>query len=201
MKPLLNLKYCIALGVAASLMGCQTPPEALGTANNATKLMSLLDIQLKEFQKLQGAALNARKATLEYQKEKLLSSEVNTQLDIAASKSAGDTSREPLSKKLISDAQGVAEVRSKALGSKENYEQKLASILSPLPSTTAAITNAQEKMAVMGAELPKETRYSELMKFASEIKSNVDENKKIIKDAEKAATDEAAKVKTESVTE
>ena len=39
------------------------------------------------------------------------------------------------------------------------------------------------------------------MKFASEIKSNVDENKKIIKDAEKAATDEAAKVKTESVTE
>jgi hypothetical protein len=163
--------------------------------------MSLLDIQLKEFQKLQGAALNARKATLEYQKEKLLSSEVNTQLDIAASKSAGDTSREPLSKKLISDAQGVAEVRSKALGSKENYEQKLASILSPLPSTTAAITNAQEKMAVMGAELPKETRYSELMKFASEIKSNVDENKKRIKDAEKAATDEAAKVKTESVTE
>ena len=152
MKPLRNLKFCIAVGVAASLLGCQTPPEALGTANNATKLMSLLDLQLKEFQKLQGVASNARIATLEYQKEKLLSSEVNTQLDIAASKSAGDTMREPLAKMLISDAQGVAEVRSKALASKETYEQKLATLLSPLPSTTAAITNVQEKMAAMGAE-------------------------------------------------
>lgn len=178
------------LGVAVS--GCSTPQAALDQANHSTKLMSLLEIQVKEFRRVEQASEQAQKDAIAAQREFLGRLQATTQLDAAASKSSGDKQLAELMKLTLADAEEVSANRSAAASSNAAYVKTLAALLKPLPDATTALAGAQAKMAVMGTELDRETRSKELVTFVKEIKKNVEDNAKKIKDAETAAASAAA---------
>ena len=94
--------------------------------------------------------------------------------------------------KMLADADGVSAVHARG---KATYEERLSTLLAPLPSTAAAMTEVQAKMAAMGTEVPRETRYAEFLAFAKDIRDSIESNKKKIKDAEAAAAATEAAVK------
>ena len=194
------VRFAAALPLAVLTAACSTPQPALDQANHSMKLVSLLETQLSEFRRLQAAAEQARLDSLRQQRAALTFIDSAAQLDIAASKSAGDTVREALATKMLSDADGVTTIRARALTATSAYDAKVKTLLSPLLSTIAATTDVQAKMAAMGTELSTDTRFAELNDFAKDIRDNIEANKKKIKDAEdKAAATEAA-VKKEAAT-
>lgn len=177
----------LLLAAAAALSACGTPKAALDQANHSTKLMALLEIELTDFRRVQQGAADARLALMKDQKASLADVQASQQLEVAGSKSAGDTLYEPLTAKLLGDADGVAKAYSGAKAKNDAFAKTLSTLLAPLPSTAAPITEAQSKMAEMGVELKAETRFKELRAFVDDIKKNVDLNKKKVKDAQAAA--------------
>jgi hypothetical protein len=186
MKSTLNSLWRLVAASSALLAACSTPQVALDQANHSAKLVSLLEMQLAEFRRVQSASEQARLDSLRRQRAALIAIDSAAQLDISASKSAGDTIREALASKMLSDADGVSAVHARAASAKETYDERLSALLSPLPATTAAMTEVQAKMAAMGTEIPREKRYAEFLTFAKDIRDNIEANKKKIKDAEAA---------------
>lgn len=183
------------------LAGCTTSSVALEQANHTVRLMSLMDEQLTEFRRLQGAAEQARVQSLVRQKSKVQLVEETASLDMNAAKSAGDTTREPFARKMLADADALAEVKTRSVAQQAAYATRLGGLLMPLPSTTASVAQAQTKAALMGRELDPEVRFKEIQTFVSELAENVKANKKKIEEA-KAAADKADNVdKTSTATE
>jgi membrane protein involved in colicin uptake len=182
-KPGCNLLLLSVL----SLAGCTTSPVALEQANHTVRLMSLMDEQLSEFRRLQGAAEQARLQSLVRQKNKVQLVEETASLDTQAAKSAGDTTREPFAKKMLADADGLAEVKARSVGQQAAYATKLGALLTPLPSTTASVAQAQTKAALMGRELDSAVRFNEIQLFVTELAESVKANSKKIDEAKAAA--------------
>lgn len=180
---------------ALCLVGCTTSPVALEQANHTVRLMSLMDEQLSEFRRLQGAAEQARVQSLVRQKSKVQLVEETASLDMNAAKSAGDTTKEPFAKKMLADADALAEVKTRSVAQQAAYATKLGALLTPLPSTTASVAQAQAKAALMGRELDPEVRFKEIQTFVTELAENVKANRKKIDEA-KAAADNADKAST-----
>jgi hypothetical protein len=178
----------LLLAASAGLTACMTPPEALLQANHATKLMSLLETQLQEFRRVQQSAVDARLALMKDQKASIVAVQAAAQLDINASRSAGDKLREPLALKLLADADAAGKTYLDAKAKNDTYGATLSGLLLPLPSTAGAMTQAQAKMAAMGVELDGETRFAELSAFVKDIEGNIEDNKKKIAAAKAAAT-------------
>lgn len=180
-------RLALALAAVGLLSACMTPPAALEQANHATKLMSLLELQLKEFRREQQSAVDARLALMKDQKATIVAVQTAALVDITASKSAGDKLREPLAMKLLADGEGAGKIHIEAKAKNDSYVQTLSALLAPLPSTAAAMTQAQAKMAEMGVELDGKVRFDELSAFVKDIKGNIEDNKKKIKDAKTTA--------------
>lgn len=170
-----------------SLTGCTTSPVALEQANHTVRLMSLMDEQLSEFRRLQGAAEQARMQSLIWQKSKVQLVEETASLDMQAAKSAGDTTREPFARKMLADADGLAEVKASSVAQQAAYATKLGALLTPLPSTTASVAQAQTKAALMGRKLDSEVRFKEIQAFVTELAESVKANSKKIDEAKAAA--------------
>ncbi|HEY6509894.1 MAG TPA: hypothetical protein VIY56_17850 [Vicinamibacterales bacterium] len=175
-------------------VGCSTAPVALEQANHTVQLMSLLEEQLAEFRRLRGAAEQARVRSLADQKSSLQRVGESATLDVQAARSAGNTTWEPFTNKLLADANGLAEFKAGSLATQTAYATRLAELLTPLPSTTASIAQAQTKAALLGRELDAGTRFAELQAALSEVAENIKANRQKIADAEAAAakTDNAS---------
>lgn len=178
--------------IVVALSGCSTPQAALDQANHSTKLMSLLDVQLKELRRVERASEESQQQALAAQRDFLGRLLATTQLSTAASKSSGDAQLAELTNKMLADADAVAASRDTVAALNTTYAKTLASLLKPLPDTAIAIAEAQAKMAAMGTELDRDTRVKELVAFAKDVKKSVDENKTKITDAEKKAAAAAA---------
>lgn len=189
-----GMTACRLLGsaVVVGLSSCSTPQAALDQANHSTKLMSLVDVQLKELRRVEKASEEAQRKALAAQRDFLGRLLATTQLSTAASKSSGDTQLAELTKKMLADADAVAANRDTVAAVNAAHATTLASLLKPLPDSAIAIAEAQAKMATMGTELDRDTRVKELVAFAKDIKKSVDENKAKITDAEKKAAAAAA---------
>ncbi len=176
---------CLLLALALTgLTSCSTAPVALEQANHTVGLMSLLDNQLTEFRRVQAAAQEARLDSLRRQKATLVRVDETATLNAQASKSAGDTMREQFAKKLLDDADGLAAVKSRSQAKATADADKLNSLLTPQPSTTASIAGAQTKAALLGRELDSKVRFEELQSFLNEVAESVKKNRKRIADAE-----------------
>jgi len=169
------------------LTGCSTSPAALEQANHTVRLMSLMDEQLSEFRRLQGAAELARVQSLIRQKSKVQLVDETASLDILSAKSAGDTTREPFAREMLADADGLAAVKAGSVAQRAAYATELGALLTPLPSTTAGVAQAQTKAALMGRELDSELRFKEIQAFVTELTQNVKANSKKIDEAKAAA--------------
>lgn len=177
------------------LSGCHTAPVALEQANYSVRLMSMLDEQLTEFRQIQSAAEKARLDSLAAQKSNLLRVSESSTVDIQAAKSAGDSTREPFAEKLLSDADGLAKLKALTVEQRKAYEEKLGSLLTPIPSVKTSIAQAQTKAALLGQELDRETRFAELQEFLTALGENVKANRKKIGDAKAAAAAADSSVK------
>lgn len=183
----------LALAALLTLAGCATPKAALDQANHTAGLMSLMEVQLGEFRRVQAAAENARLASIREQRSVITALETAAALDAQARKSAGDKVQEPLRQKILADADGVAAIRARAIQSEVDAGKRLDALLAPLPSTRAGTMSAQVKVAEMGTELPREERFKELLDFGRTIADNVKDNKKKIEEAQaKAGAADAA---------
>lgn len=173
--------------VVLALGGCSTPRVALDQSNHGASLIAQLEISLTEFRRVEASAEAARQQSLREQLEALGQVKKSTNRDARARRSAGDGQTVAIIERLIADANGLADDDTTAAATQKTNEALLAALLQPIPSTTAAMTAAQKKLAEMGAELPRETRYAEFLSFAKAIKDAVDANKKKVAEAEDAA--------------
>jgi len=181
---------CLAL--LAGLSGCSTPQAALEEANYSTKLMSMLDVQLRELRRVEKASEDTQLRALAAQRYFLSRLQTSGQLDAAASKSSGDTPLAELTRAMLADSDAIAANRDATAALSAAYAKTLESLMTPLSDSAPTLAQAQAKMASMGAELDREARTKELIAFAKDVKKSVDENKAKIKDAEKAAATAAA---------
>lgn len=177
----------LALAALLSLAGCATPKPALEQANHTARLMSLMEIQLGEFRRVQAAAENSRIESIREQQAVVTKLDAAASLDAQARKSAGDKVQEGLRQRVLADADNVAAIRARAAQSQAEAGKKLDALLAPLPSTKADVAAAQAKVAQMGTELTSEERVKGLLEFAKAIADNVKENKKKIEEAQDKA--------------
>jgi len=176
------------------LSGCQTTaPEAMAQGNHTAKLLGLLEKQSAEYQRVVGTAEYALKASLTARRESIEDFRKAASLDDRARASAGDTRTESLRTKLLADADSVASDKATAAATVADFRASLDQLLTPLPSMTPALTEAQAKAAVLGTELDAETRRKELTDFIEAVGKSLKDNKDKIKQAQ----EDAAKVKSD----
>jgi flagellar basal body L-ring protein FlgH len=185
-----------ALALAALVAGCSTPQVALQQANHTAKLMSLLDAELSEFRRVQQAAQASRVQSMATQKEFLSRLSASAEVTDQARRSAGDTLTVTLREQLISNADGVGQVRQETKSARTDFKKQVDALLVPLPSTRASITDAQAKAAAMGTELSADTRRQELLDFGIAVAESLNEARERIRkaQAEAAATQSAADI-------
>lgn len=177
--------------LAVALGGCATPPAAIEQANYTVKLMALMEEPTDEYRKTWIALEQSRLKTLKTQRKWIAETELSAEEDRLAAIAVGDTKTESLRAKLLANADAKQAAKVKSQASRQAYDAKIDALLKPLPNTTASVTAAQEAVARMGTELPKETRAQELVIFAQEVAKGIKDSKRALEDA-KAAADKAA---------
>jgi hypothetical protein len=184
MKPFSTLAF---VPLALVLAACSTPDVALQQANHTSALMASMERELNHFRRVTKAAEESQRASLHEQRQALGTADLLAGPRIRSRISAGDSATQALVDRIIADTEALAADEAKAAGALAANDAEVARIMTPLPSTDAAVTKAQTKLAVMGVELSKGTRIGELRSFAEDIKENVDANRKKIKEAQAAA--------------
>jgi hypothetical protein len=182
-----STSFAAGLGAILMLAGCSTPGAALDQARHGTGLISDLELSLTEFRRIEQNAEQARRDSLADQLRAIDEVKRSANQDMRARRSAGDTATLDTMGRLLGDADAMASDDVAAREARTANGAALAALMSPLPSTTAATTAAQKKLAVMGVELSREKRLDEFLSFASAIKASVKENEQKIADAEAAA--------------
>ncbi|WP_326535718.1 hypothetical protein [Pseudorhodoferax sp.] len=196
-----GLACLLAVGLLA---GCATPQPALQQASHTAKLMGLVDKETAAFQRVVGAAQAGMVESLGEHRKYLAERQAARTLDDRARASAGDSRTAVLRKQLLDDADAVAAAQAAAVAAPVSFKAQVATLLTPLPGADA-LTQAQAKAAVMGAELSSETRRTELLAFLKGVRDSVDENKKKIDEAKaeaekaKSGAVDAAKAETKTM--
>jgi hypothetical protein len=175
MKP---LRGVLLICLATLLLACATPKPALEQANHTTALMAALEHELQAFRRAAAVTQDAQQESIRERKKAIMNERLVSGPWIRARKSAGDTGTQELMDKLLADADAMA--ADEALATDDDVSLTIAV---PLESTTAAMTQAQAKMAAMGTDVPIAARSAELYSFAQAVKTSVDENRKKVEDA------------------
>lgn len=170
-----------------ALAGCATPQPALDQANHTVAMMAQLEIELKEFARVQDVAAQARLRSIARQERDIEAVASQTRVAVAVRTANGDMSAANLQAKLATVAGAVGQSDETRKAAVAAVDAELAALLKPLPSTAEKSSAAQKALAEMGSELPRGTRFSELKAFYTVVKESVDTNRKKIKDAEEAA--------------
>ena len=182
-------RHRVALSALSALClgACATPQVALDQANQGVSLVSQLELHLQEFRRVESVAEQAQLASLA---EQDADSSVNRQelsFNNRARQAASATRENRIIENMTAMIQGYAEDEAAADADRSAYNDRLSTLLDPLPSTTASTTAVQSSLADMGKELPWATRRDELKKVADTVRKNVDDNRKKIHDAQAAA--------------
>ena len=166
------------------LTGCSTPQVALDQASHGVALMSQMELELKEFRRIETASEQAHRDILKQQKAAIVKATQSLSIDNRARQAAGATQATRQIDGMTALIQGLADDEAQAAATLANADKTLAALLAPLASTAVATTASQTALANISKELPFKVRAQELKAFAETVKKSVDENKKKIKDAE-----------------
>lgn len=180
-------------GLMALLAGCQTPAAVIVQANHTTKLMVQLEEQAAGFRRAEQAAEVALMQSMVTQRQSFAVFVSTAELDDQSRLNAGDAKSQALRELLLkgTDQYGASVARAKK--APEDAEKAVKALLDPLPSTTAALTGAQEKAAAFAKELDPDVRRQELLDFLKAVKEGVDASRKKVADAMAAANKEQGK--------
>jgi hypothetical protein len=184
MKPIPILSVVF---ITLALTACSTPDVALQQANHTSALMGDLEHELIAFRHVKMVSEQAQQESIDDQKAALGEAKRLSGPFIRSRKSAGDLAAVELTKMLIADADALAADDAEFAGQGKANHEAVAKLMTPLPSTSSAITKAQTKIALMGEELSTATRFGEMRSFTQAVRDNIDANRKKIEEAEAAA--------------
>ncbi|MGE5490311.1 MAG: hypothetical protein ACM31P_03400 [Actinomycetota bacterium] len=183
--------YPVGACFLALLTGCATPKEALNQANHGVALISQMELELKEFRRIETASEQAHLGILAQQKAAIIKNTLALSIDNRARQAAGAAQVVRQIDSMTSLIQGMADDEATVDATQATVDKALATLLAPLPSTTVATTASQTALADLGKELPFKIRAEEFKSFVDTVKKSVDDNKKKIKDAENPVTNPA----------
>lgn len=179
----------ILVGLVAGLClsACSTPKQALDQANFTAGLVTDLQRELEEFDRVQANAETARERAMAESLATVVKTSSAARVDQAVREANGDTAPQKLADKLKNITNVIAQEDAKAKAATAAINTEMASLLKPAPKTAEKTAVAQKALADMGSELPASTRFDELKNFYKVVKTGVDDNKTKIKEAEEAA--------------
>lgn len=183
----MNTKYICMAGALLSLMGCATPQLAIEQANQGVALVAQMELELKEFRRIETASEQVHKNILAQQKAAIVRGTQNLSVDNQARQAAGAAQVNRMIDSMATMIQRYADDEAQVSVVLASYDKTLAGLLAPLPSTTATTATTQTALANMGKELPFKTRAAEFKGFVDQVKKSVNANKQKIADAEAAA--------------
>ena len=166
------------LFIVTALAGCSTPQVALDHANQGVTLTTALQKELAEFERRQTVIESLRadvirsdkKAALEARREFVIADQLfvllGQQSRLASYRELGDLA--DLRAKAIADEKTAADDFAKALDSTK----------APLPPAGAKLAETGKALGALGTELSSAERLGIVTSFLSDVKAEVDKNKK-----------------------
>jgi hypothetical protein len=187
LKPKLEL-----LLVAAMLMGCSTPQVALDHANQGVTLTTSLQKELAEFERRQAVIEGLRGDIIKSDKKTVLELRrdfvIADQLFVLSGQQGRLASYRELGE--------LADVRAKAIAGEKAAAEAFAKALDatsvPLPPARAKLAETGKALGALGTELSAAERLSIVTTFLSDVKAEVDKNKKKADDSQKAGESQAS---------
>jgi hypothetical protein len=182
------IRLVIASFAVLSLAACSTPPVVLEQANHTAGLVAQLELELKEFNRVQDMAAQARLRSIEQQESTLALVAGQGQIADAARTANSDLGPAKLQARLAAVATATAQADLGTISAAKRLDAELASLLKPLPSSTDKLDATQKAIAKMAVELNAAERIAETKAFVKAVKESVDANKKKIEEAQAAAS-------------
>jgi hypothetical protein len=174
---------CTALALAA----CSTPSVVLEQANHTAGLAAQLEIELKEFNRVQDVAAQARLRSIARQEANIQLVAGQGRIAEAARTANGDTGVAKLQSRLLAVTAVTADVDVEAAATAKRLDAELGTLLKPLPSSTEKLVAAQKAVARMSVQLSNSERVAEAKAFVKTVRESVEANKKKVEEAEAAA--------------
>lgn len=168
---------------ATGLFGCATPQVALDQANNTAGLVAQLEIEMREFRRVQNGIAEQAKESIRGLQVGALASNVETDASMRARTAAEDPVVPKIYALVRHLADGIGIDRSNLIAEIAAVDDRLSKLLKPLPSTDEKTSEAQMSLAAMGSELSNKARLAEIQEFYKTVKAGVDANRQKIKDA------------------
>jgi len=177
-----------AVLVAALLGGCKTPQVALDQANHGVSMIAGLEQALGELRRVETHALKARTESIRLKRDAVARIDRAAKFDARTRVEVGDTASGAALERLLASTDAVAAEDSAYLAAIARNEADIAALLTPLPTTRAATSVAQDALADLGKQLDGTVRRDELLDFARGVVVSVNEAKGRIAAAQAAAS-------------
>lgn len=166
-----------AAGLALLMSGCETPPEALGTARHTAGMVGMLEVELATFKAEQTSVSKQRLEIIREHEATVLT--VSNGLDrmeifkAAAGSTKGHSELARLQRlaKAIEDADVAAQTRTRQMTERVNK------VLAPLSDTKGSSRAAIAAIGAMSVELDLSDRVKEFKAAAENVKATVDDLK------------------------
>ncbi|MEJ8836809.1 hypothetical protein [Ramlibacter sp. AN1133] len=181
------MKLVLTLCAAPLLAACATPSVVLEQARHTAGLAGQLELELKEFNRVQAVAADARLRSIARQEANIQLVAGQGRIAQAARAANGDTGVAKLQSRLVAVTTVTAEVDMDTAGAARRLDTELEALLVPLPSSSDKLLAAQKAVAQMGVELSPGERLAETRAFVKTIRESVEANRKKIDEAEAAA--------------
>jgi hypothetical protein len=181
MKPTIILSALLLTTIA----GCGTPQAVINQAEDGVAVTAELDSELRDFIRAENLSEQAVLDSATAQKKIALRlTRANASNDLA-SVATGDASV------LTVIAQGdkylkeLAQLDEASAASMAEVTSASGKVLTPLPSTTEALTNTQAKFAEFGKKLSTEVRAAEFQTILAAVRKVAKDNKEKMSEASK----------------
>ncbi|MBT3067972.1 hypothetical protein [Rhodoferax sp. U11-2br] len=167
----------VSLCAFVLLAGCATPKEVLQYANNGVSLANKRAQEMTAFEKQEIESEKALAQSLgRYKSDGVTYRETLTHSDVVLG-AVEDTATIRITQRLTVAVTALGALASANVSERSAIAEGSAKLLSPLPSTTAAETAFQQKLAVFGRELTNQQRLSELAAHVQTINKNISDGK------------------------
>ena len=168
----------LTFGLAFIVSGCSTPKEVLQYANNGVLLTQTRRAEMAAFerQEVESEKLVANSLLVINKTNTIANSVISRPSIIGAG--LGDTVTIGLARRMTVAVDDLGKLAESTASEMTSAEVRFSTLLSPLPSTAAAETAFQEKLAVFGRELSDKQRLSEFADYLKTVQKNVADGKK-----------------------
>ena len=178
--------YCSILLILA---GCSTPAAVKDSAAHSVALIAEMETQLKSFRAAQSRSEQYLLASVKNAREEAAFTRLALAPDFLAAEAAGRMEYLAIRDRMLKLLKGLDVAEQRYAAELQQSSQDTAKLLAPLPSTVATTTATQAALAEMTRELSPEVRIKEARALISAVKKSVEDNKKLIDDAEKKAAE------------